>query len=255
MATGPVPGGDGSAGLDQAALVDDDVGTRRRSARGAASAGRSGAPRRPHLGRLVVGVARHFEPAGHRRCPGSATTPSGAGGRPAIVQSRSAHACRWAPISPTAASTRRGPPSRPWRSRSASPAKLSETTRVTVPGLGDVAAAARVQGVGQPGPADGAEHRVAGQLGLELGAARRSPRATRPPTARAPPGRAAGRTGRWRARPRPDTVETTSAVSATAYGAMRWGAGTSVSRDLRAQPGVPQGADRPGELGGLLARQ
>jgi len=25
--------------------------------------------------------------------------------------------------------------------------------------------------------------------------------------------------------------------------------------DLRAQPGVPEGADRPGELGGLLARQ
>ena len=68
-----------------------------------------------------------------RHGPGSATTPSGSGGRPAIVHSRSAHACRCTPIAPVSGVHDARTSISTVALRSASPAKLSDTTRVTVP--------------------------------------------------------------------------------------------------------------------------
>ncbi len=90
-------------------------------------------------------------------------------------------------------------------------------------GLGDVAQLARVQGVDQPGPADRTEHRVAGQLGLQLGASEghRAPLALP---------RTRGRRS-WSRTNRPEASSTSSSSADTTspvkrgQGAIRCGAG------------------------------
>ena len=79
--------------------------------------GTRGAVRCRRRGRLAAVVGAH-----QRAGPGRATTPSGSGGRPAMVHSRSAQASRCvADVGPERRPARRGPPSRRWPAGRPSP--------------------------------------------------------------------------------------------------------------------------------------
>ena len=236
----PLAGGDGPGRLQQARSSTTTSGHARRPA---CRAGVTGRRRRrcrgsrPRVGGSAGSGAR--SPVNLPGCaatvsaagPGRAMTPSGSGGRPGdraeqVGPGQQVRADAPAERGPRGADLHldAGAAGRPGRRSSRRPRGSPCRPRRCSPG------AAGVQGVGQPGPADRAEHRVGGQLGLELGAGEghRAPHAV--PRARGATGRAAARSGRRPARRRRRAAPTTSAVRATAYGAMRWGAGTSVRR-------------------------
>ena len=200
------------------------------------------------------GVGRRAHAAGHRRGPGRATTPSGSGGRPGD------RAEEVGPREEVVADV--GPEGGPRR------AHLHLDARRAVGQAGEALADDARHGAGLGGRSarrgprarrrarSSRPRRAGGRRPAPARArrARRSPPATRRPTARGPTGRGGGRTDRRRARRRPAEPRT-SAVSATAYGAMRWGAGTSVIRISGRSRTCVQGLERLRRTPGTRGRE
>ena len=165
---------------------------------------------------------------GQRRCPGRAMTPSGSGGSPAMVQSRSDHATRWSPRSPpsgvhearTSISTLAG--------RSDRPAKLSRPRGSRCPPrrctAGGGCRARRSARTSRPRRASGRWPPRA-ELGPREG--HRAPHAV--------PGLGGAGVVQQHEPPRGELLAVTRGAhdlggEGHGIGAMRWGAGTSTSR-------------------------
>ena len=126
-------------------------------------------------------------------------TPSGTGGSPTAVHSSSPHASTWALRSPAGDQEAR---ISSWAvaGSSAIPPKLSELTQVTLPGRRGVLRPVGLECLGQPAPTDSGEHRVADQLGVDLGAS------VGDTTEGAAPGVVAGRVVEYDDAARPDVL-------------------------------------------------
>lgn len=111
-----------------------------------------------------------------------------------------------------------------------SAAKLSETTVVTV-AFGGEAHVIRLQGLHQPRPADLAQKGVGAHLGFEFGAGEGDDAPGAAPSAPDRRDRGGGRSVPRRRSSSSSEATRTSAVRATACGAIRAGGGTSVSRN------------------------